>query len=239
MKLARLLALLLFYALPSFAVPAIVSSNSNYGFTSAAAAFSPNTTAGNLIWVGCGNVGNVTLTIADTQLNSFTMVQQSTPAGNRVLDSWIVKNIAGGADTVTCTGGSLGVTIFIAEISGTSIPNSQPDVKNSQISSGTTVTPSVTNTVANEIFISVSWATNSNAMVTQSVDSGYNVIQTIHNSDGIFTDASLAYLVVSSTGASSPTWTRSNSTGTTGWSAFLEGYSGLAASGRGPKGKIL
>ena len=241
MRPIKLILALLLCASPAFAVPAIVSSNSNFGLTSAAVAFSPNTTAGNLIWVGCGNVGSTALTVADTQSHSFTSVQTQVPAGNRALDSWIVKNIAGGADTVTCSGGAFGVTIFIAEISGTSIPNSQPDVKTADVSTGTTLPQtSITNTVANEIFINMSWATNSNASITLSVDSSYNIIQNIHNSGGgIFTDASLAYLVVSSIAATTPTWTRTNSTGSTGWGAQNQGYSGAAAIGHGPKGKIL
>jgi hypothetical protein len=170
--------------------------------TSLACAYSSNTAKSNLLVVGAVSDGNTTLSISDSQGNTWT--QANTIAYNfatKHLYLWFLANCPGGADTVTITlSASADVAIAIREYNGlaTSSPLDQtaaaagPDgTPQASADSGATATT----TAANELLIGAAGNLNS----TISAGTGYgNLIQV---NQGTSIGLGLEDRTVSSTGA--------------------------------------
>jgi len=157
------------------------------GSASVTAAFPSNVTAGNLIAVACysSDTAKTLVGITDTLLNTYTNVDSLDPGASiGVVFTGYAKNIAGGANTVTCTVNSAPalMRLYVHEVSGrdTASPLEQHGIT-SQVNPGTgvdgvtTVAVCCTTVDSNQYIFS---SMHTLAVVTESAGTGYTLEET-------------------------------------------------------------
>lgn len=182
-------------------------------------------TAGNLIVVGIANFDssnvNADVSVTDSVGNTYTKIGTgSTLVGNSWVTLYYAKNCIGGASvtfTYTATTGHADYPrILVIQIAGadTTAPLDQSGY-NSNGAAGTTITsPSLTTTSASQILIAVggdSGSTGTEAWTDGGAATGGWTLAQSQTATGAGMSASLAYAIVSATGAFAATMTTSAS----------------------------
>ena len=204
----RLILAVLLLLLPShvFAIT-VVQATANHGTTTSySLAFGSNNTGGNNIYVACSatGAGGTHFTISDSR-NTYTLIDSQSQS-NAQLETYKALNIGAGANTVTCAlSGAAIISVAIMEVAATNTTtpiDAGPSNSGAITGAGaSTVQPgSITNTSANEIFLTA--LSNFLPPSGDGIDSSYTIPT---GCDTLY--LAIAYKIVSSTGATNPTWT--------------------------------
>lgn len=198
--------------------PVVIQHNQNTAASSSTVskAFSSSLTAGSYLYVACSEFTQLqSVGVSDSQGNGFFRVYQDDNNANLENTGFITTNpVSAGGDTVTCsTTGAANFSIIIMEISGingvdvsagTIPPVPPPTPHGNKCLSCLSVQPgSITNIVLDEIFVTQVY--DSHSSHSFSINSGYTIIETTAEPGG--QTLCVAYLIVSSSGATNPTWT--------------------------------
>lgn len=182
--------------------------------TTSTAAFSSNTTLGNLIIVGIANdgtAGSVT-SVTDTQGNSYSLVVRNTALTAVTAEIWVaVVTTAGASNVVTANQGFNDGAIFAQEWSGLATSSFTDQLARGTGSTTTMTATTAATTVANELIFAVGEVDLSGSN-TITVGAGYSNFLTASSS---FVRGAIESKTVSSTGAQTATMTIAS--GTASW----------------------
>lgn len=172
-------------------VPQIIQSaeNSSASASSLAEAFTSGTVTGNAILIiAQWDSTSTTMSVADTQLNTFATLQGPNTNGadggtGSSQQIWLATNIAGGADTITITpSANAKMMLVIVEISNLAVLSTldQENWNDSVVVTGSMSSGAVTTTQAVELLIAYGGTESQAATITPAV--GWNSIQNTSDS---------------------------------------------------------